>query len=122
MAGLLFGGITYKNMSVIASLGVNKEIKNIIDSDGFVQQHLQAKILQIRGISRRSVRRYCQTNGLRRFSAKTLCKTEQQNALKRARKRGIRRILHIRMVYSPKYFFLQYGSKVYSLIWFIGFD
>ena len=71
----------------IASLGVTEEIKNIVDSGGFlrdVQQHLQAKFRQIRGISRRSVRRYCQTNGLRRFSAKKLRKTEQENAVMRA--------------------------------------
>ena len=89
MAGLLFGGITCKNISVIASLGVKEEIKNILDSGGFledVQQHLQAKFRQIRGISRRSFRRYCQTNGLRRFSAKKLSKTEQENAVKRAGK------------------------------------
>ena len=89
VAGLLFGGITSKTMSVIASLGVKEEIKNILDSGGFlrnVQQHLQAKFPQIRGISRRSVRRYCQTNGLRRFSAKKLSKTEQENAVKRASK------------------------------------
>ena len=73
----------------IASLGVTEEIKNIVDSGGFlrdVQQHLQAKFRQIRGISRRSVRRYCQTNGLRRFSAKKLRKTEQENAVMRASK------------------------------------
>ena len=73
----------------IASLGVTEEIKNIVDSGGFlrdVQQHLQAKCRQIRGISRRSVRRYCQTNGLRRFLAKKLSKTEQENAVKRASK------------------------------------
>ena len=89
VAGLLFGGIKCKNMSVIASLGVKEEIKNILDSGGFlrdVQQHLQAKFPQIRGISRRSVRRYCQTNALRRFSAKKLSKTEQENAVKRASK------------------------------------
>ena len=73
----------------IASLGVTEEIKNIVDSGGFlrdVQQHLQAKFRQIRGISRRSVRRYCQTNGLRRFSAKKLRKTELENAVMRASK------------------------------------
>ena len=89
VAGLLFGGITSKTMSVIASLGVKEEIKNILDSGGFlrdVQQHLQAKFRQIRGISRRSVRRCCQTNGLRRFSAKKLTKTEQENTVKRASK------------------------------------
>ena len=76
-------------MSVIASLGVKEEVKNILDSGGFlrdVQQHLQAKFPQIRGISRRSVRRYCQTNGLRRFSAKKLSKSEQENAVKKASK------------------------------------
>ena len=89
VAGLLIGGITCENMSVIASLGVTEEIKNIVDSGGFlrdVQQYLQAKFRQISGISRRSVRRYCQTNGLRRFSAKKLSKTEQENAVKRTSK------------------------------------
>ena len=89
VAGLLFGGIKCNYMCVIASLGVKEEIKNILDSGGFlrdVQQHLQAKFPQIRGISRRSVRRYCQTNGLRGFSAKKLSKTEQENAVKRASK------------------------------------
>ena len=89
LSGLLIAGIRCENMSVIASLGVTEEIKNIVDSGGFlrdVQQHLQAKCRQIRGISRRSVRRYCQTNGLRRFLAKKLSKTEQENAVKRASK------------------------------------
>ena len=48
-AGLLFGGIKCNYMSVIASLGVKEEIKNILDSGGFlrdVQQHLQAKFPQ----------------------------------------------------------------------------
>jgi len=75
-------------MSAIASLGVKEEIKNILDSGGFlrdVQQYLQRKFTHKRyGISRRSVRRYCQANGLRRYSSKKLNKTAAQNAIKRA--------------------------------------
>ena len=66
-------------MSTIASLGVKEEIKNILDSGGFfrdVQQYLQRKFRHKRyGISRRSVRRYCQDHGLRRYSSKKLNKT-----------------------------------------------
>ena len=75
-------------MSTIASLGVKEEIKNILNSGGFlrdVQQYLQGKFPQKRnGISRRSIRRYCQANGLRRFSSKRLNKAAVENAVKRA--------------------------------------
>ena len=63
-------------MSIIAPLGVKEEIKNILESGGFfrdVQQYLQRKFPHKRyGISRRSVRRYCQANGPRRYSSKKL--------------------------------------------------
>ena len=75
-------------MSTIASLGVKEEIKKILESGGFlrdVQQYLQRKFPQKRyGISRRSVRRYCQANGLRRYSSKWLNKAAAENAIKRA--------------------------------------
>lgn len=82
---------TFKNnMSAIASLGVKDEIKSILDSGGFlrdVEQHLKTNFPQMHyGISRRSVRRYCQANGLRRFSAKLLDKNEKENAVKKASK------------------------------------
>ena len=107
MAGLLFGGITCKNMSVIASLGVKEEIKNILDSGGFFRD-VQAKFPQICGISRRSVCRYCQTNGLRRFSAKKLSKKEQENAVKRTSKV----VLFSSLFFIP--IFVSY--RIYSII------
>ena len=75
-------------MSTVASLGVKEEIKNILDSGGFlrdVQQYLQRKFPHKRyGMSRRSIRRYCQANGLRRYSSKRLNKAAAENAIKRA--------------------------------------
>ena len=75
-------------MSVISSLGVKDEIKSILDAGGFlrdVQEYLQNTFPRIRyGISRRSVRRYCEVNGLRRFFAKTLDKTAAERTVKEA--------------------------------------
>ena len=75
-------------MSTIASLGVKEEIKNILDSGEFfrdVQQYFQRKFPhKCYGISRRSVRRYCQANGLQRYSSKRLNKTAAENVIKRA--------------------------------------
>lgn len=75
-------------MSTIASLGVKEEVKNILDSGGFlrdVQEYLRSKFPHKRyGISKRSVRRYCQVNGLRRYSSKKLNKTAVENVIKKA--------------------------------------
>jgi hypothetical protein len=87
---VLFNGPFQIKMSTIESLGVKEEIKNILDSGGFlrdVQKYLETHFpRRSRGISKRSVRRYCQRNGLRRFSAKKLDKKEKENAVKRAAK------------------------------------
>ena len=60
-------------MSTVASLGARRDKEN---PGGFfrdVQQYLQRKFPHKRyGISKRSGRRYCQANGLRRYSSKKL--------------------------------------------------
>ena len=79
---------TTTKMSTIASLGVKEEVKNILDSGGFlrdVQEYLRSKFPHKRyGISKRSARRYCQVNGLRRYSSKKLNKTAVENVIKKA--------------------------------------
>ena len=59
-------------MSTIPSFGAKEEKKNILDSGEFfkdVQQYLQRKFPhKPYGISKKSIRRYCQANDLRRCS------------------------------------------------------
>lgn len=75
-------------MSVIDSLNVHDEIRNILEAGGFlrdVETYLRKEFPGIfRGISRRSIRRYCQINGLRRFCAEKLDRKAKENAIKRA--------------------------------------
>lgn len=64
-------------MSVIQSLGVKEQIKTILESGGFlrdVETYLKEHFPRIRGISKRSIRRYCRAHGLSRFLVQRLNK------------------------------------------------
>lgn len=75
-------------MSSIDSLEVQEEIQTILESGGFlrdVEIYLKKEFPNItRGLSRRSIRRYCLKQGLRRFSAQRLDKKEKEQAIIKA--------------------------------------
>ena len=85
---------------IIDFLGVKEDIKHILDSGGFlrdVEKHLRRKYPNFRGISKRSIHRYCQQHGLRRFLTRKLDKEAKERAIRKAAK-------EVRMQKSDVYF------------------
>lgn len=75
-------------MNVIENLKVDTKIKEILDSGGFfrdVESYLRRSFPYVsRGISRRSIRRYCRSIDLRRFSARRADLETKEKAIKYA--------------------------------------